>query len=254
MLREVAPGNAPDERPPTGPDGEAVLARLFLDIARQLHGEHDREGTEKRITQAALSTVGGCEHAAISMLRRRSHPVTVAATDDVPVQVDAVQYEADQGPCLDAIRDEPVYRTGDLAAEDRWPDFAAAAVARTGVRSMLSFRLFVEDETIGALNLYSRHPGAFDDHALAVGAVLAGHAALAVDAARLRRRADDLGHALESNREIGVAIGILMAQHRITRDEAFDLLVQSSQWLNRKLRDVAAEVGETGQLPQRPGR
>ena len=93
---------------------------------------------------------------------------------------------------------------------------------------------------------------AFDDHSLAVGAILAGHAALAVEAARQRQRADELGEAVETNRDIGVAVGILMSQHKIPREDAFGLLVRSSQWLNRKLRDIAAEVGETGALPERP--
>jgi transcriptional regulator with GAF, ATPase, and Fis domain len=243
---------------PTDGDGargrreDVQLARLFVEIARLLHGELDAAGAEKRITQAALSTVEGCEHAAISLLGRANRPVTIAATDDVPLQVDALQYESGQGPCLDAIREEPFYRSADLADEDRWPDFAGPAAARTGVRSMLAYRLFVQDETIGALNLYARRPDAFDDHAVEVGAVLAGHAALAVEAARVRRRVDDLGFAVQSNREIGVAIGILMSQRRITRDRAFELLVHASQWLNRKLRDVAAEVAETGELPKRP--
>jgi transcriptional regulator with GAF, ATPase, and Fis domain len=247
----VVVGSLPDGRPPSDPTGDAELARLFVEVARLLHGGQDPAGTAERITRAALATVEGCEHAAISLLRRTERPITIAATDDVPVQVDALQYESGQGPCLDAIRDAPVYRTADLAAEDRWPDFAAVAAARTGVRSMLAFRLFVQKETFGALNLYARRPAAFDDHAVAVGAVLAGHAALAVDAARARQRADDLGHALDSNRDIGVAIGILMAQHHIARADAFELLRHTSQWLNRKLRDVADEVNETGELPQR---
>jgi len=58
-----------------------------------------------------------------------------------------------------------------------------------------------------------------------------------------------LERALQSNREIGVAMGILMAQQRCTREEAFEQLSTASQKLNRRLRDIAEEVGHTGALP-----
>jgi GAF domain-containing protein len=240
--------NAAPEPSPGRPDEQ--LAQYFVEIARSLHSGQEPAEIQDRITRAAVRTVEGCEHAAISLVRLGRRPVTVAATDRLPVEVDAVQYETGEGPCLDAITGAPVYRTGNLEVERRWPAFASRAVERTGVRSMMAFRLVAGSGTIGALNLYSRHRDAFDDHAVAVGAVLAGHAALAVDAVRARRRAENLSNALESSRDIGIAVGILMAQDKITREEAFDRLVRTSQWLNRKLREVAAEVGEVGALPE----
>lgn len=171
-----------------------------MEIARRLQAGPSPGAIQERIARAALDTVPGCEHAAISLVRRGRPITTVGATSSLATEVDAVQYETGQGPCLDAVREAPLYRTGDLATEHRWPEFAARAVERTGVRSMVSFRLFVQAHTLGALNLYSTRRAAFDDHAVAVGAVLAGHAALAVDAAREHERAEHLTEALESNR------------------------------------------------------
>ncbi|MCW2636307.1 MAG: Two-component response regulator receiver and and CheY domain, partial [Blastococcus sp.] len=48
---------------------------------------------------------------------------------------------------------------------------------------------------------------------------------------------------------IGQAKGILMERHRLTAHQAFDLLVRTSSTTNRKLRDIADELAETGQLP-----
>ena len=62
------------------------------------------------------------------------------------------------------------------------------------------------------------------------------------------RQAGNLSQALQSNREIGVAMGILMNQHRFTRQEAFDVLRVASQNSNRKLADIAVEVADTGTL------
>ena len=60
------------------------------------------------------------------------------------------------------------------------------------MRSMVSFRLFVQGDTIGVLNLYARRPAAFDQHGCAVGTVLAAHAAIAVSAARQREHVEQL--------------------------------------------------------------
>jgi transcriptional regulator with GAF, ATPase, and Fis domain len=235
-------------------DRSEDLARLFVGIARHLHAGDDPTATREQITLAAAAVVPGCEHAAISLVRRNGAIITVAATDDVPAQVDAFQYETGQGPCLDAVEREQLYRTGDLASETRWPDFARRAAERTGVRSMLSFRLLLDEHVYGALNLYSRRREAFDDHAVAVGAILAGHARLALSHSHEREKSRNLGEALDSNRDIGVAVGILMASRGLTREQAFDVLRTTSQWLNKKLRDVAEEVTYTGRLPPTPQR
>ncbi|WP_345378277.1 GAF and ANTAR domain-containing protein [Pseudonocardia yuanmonensis] len=228
------------------------LAGRFLQVARELEAEPGSVATQERITRAAVDDVPGCDHAALSVVLRHGPIRTVAATDELPEQVDAVQYRTGQGPCLGAIEDREPYCTGDLATERRWPQFARAAVAETGVRSMLSFRLFVRDDTIGALNLYSRATDAFDDRSFALGALLAGHAALAVSAARAKEHAGEMDRALATNREIGIAIGILMAGRRLTRDAAFEELRRTSQALNTKLRAVAEFVVATGALPGRP--
>jgi ANTAR domain len=61
----------------------------------------------------------------------------------------------------------------------------------------------------------------------------------------------DLERAVQSNREIGVAMGILMAREMCTQSQAFNRLRTASQQLNRKLRDIADDVKRTGQLPVR---
>jgi len=84
--------------------------------------------------------------------------------------------------------------------------------------------------------------------------VLAAHAAIALSAVRDHERAKQLEDALQANRQIGMAIGVLMGRGGMTQDEAFALLRRASQHLHRKLREVAAEVVDTGQLPDRPQR
>jgi putative methionine-R-sulfoxide reductase with GAF domain len=119
------------------------LAETFAEVARALLGEDDVQATLLKITALAVETIDGCDHAGISLVEGRKIG-TPAASDDVPVQVDAIQYETDQGPCLDAIREHETFRIDDLAREDRWPNFSQRAAQDTGVASMLSYRLFAQ--------------------------------------------------------------------------------------------------------------
>ena len=55
--------------------------------------------------------------------------------------------------------------------------------------------------------------------------------------------------ALETCRRISAAVGIVMATHKVTQEQAFDALRTISQHRNQKLRDVADEIVFTGALP-----
>jgi AmiR/NasT family two-component response regulator len=66
---------------------------------------------------------------------------------------------------------------------------------------------------------------------------------------RAEDKAANLERALSSNRQIGAAMGILMARLKLTDEQAFDLLRKASQNRHRKLRDIAEEVMMTGELP-----
>ena len=57
-----------------------------------------------------------------------------------------------------------------------------------------------------------------------------------------QRNITDLTTALESNRDIGAAIGIVMVTRGIESQAAFDLLRRASQSRHTKLRDVARDV------------
>lgn len=220
------------------------LADMFAGVARVLSAEESLDATLERVSRIAVEVIPGCAHAGISFVERGS-VTTRAASDDLPRDIDSAQYETDQGPCLDAIREHEVVWTDDLTTEERWPDFAATA-AEFGIRSMLSFRLFDGRKVLGALNLYAPRRRAFDDESRSTGAVLSAHASVAIVRANDERH---LRAALESRDLIGQAKGMLMATEGMSAGEAFDRLLRSSQHLNRKLVDVAGELTLTGQLP-----
>jgi GAF domain-containing protein len=222
----------------------ADLAETFAEVARTLRAEGSVQATLEKIVELAVKTVDGCDHAGVSLVENGGVR-TPAASDDVPALVDALQYETGEGPCLDAIRGHEVFQTDDLLSEPRWPNFARRAAEESGVASMLAYRLFIEADTMGALNLYSKQKAAFDDEDRAVGSIFAAHAAVALSAARQR---EQLEQAIATRDLIGQAKGILMARQEVTAEEAFDMLRRGSQRLNIKLRELARQVA-AGESP-----
>lgn len=228
------------------------LAASFAGLARELTAQATEDDTWTAIVQAALRMVPSAEHAGITILRGGRFS-TEAPSSDLPGRVDAIQYELTSGPCVDAILQQCVFRTGDLSRDSRWPEFGSRAAAEQGVFSMLGFRLYLEDDdTIGGLNLYSTQRDAFDSSAELTGEIVATHAAIAMSGAKHRSQAEHLRLALESNRQIGVAMGVLMSRERVTKQQAFDLLRIASQHTHRKLADIAMDVSETGMLEFSP--
>jgi hypothetical protein len=224
------------------------VARVMRSLSNEITHD-DPQSPLQRLVAVAVERVPGTRWASVSLLRTGKF-TTPAATDEAATRADALQYEIGSGPCVDAALDDSVYVAGDVTAGGRWRTWGERVATEVGVRSVFAQRLHLLDgsQLIASLNIYSDRRSAFDEHAVGMGLVLATHAALILRESTARGRADHLTRALQSNREIGVAMGILMHQHRLTRDQAFDLLRVASQDSNRKLADIASDVAETGEL------
>ncbi len=202
------------------------------------------------LVEVAVERVPGARWASVSVLRADQF-TTAASTGEEATRADILQYEIGSGPCVDAVLEDSVYVTGDVSAEARWAEWGRRAHAEVGISSVLSQRLHHHDSgggVLAGLNLYSEVPDAFDGAAVGVGLILATHGAALFSEMLASDRAVNLSKALESNREIGVAMGILMQQQHFTRQQAFDVLRVASQNSNRKLAQVASEVADTGTL------
>ncbi len=224
--------------------GEDELAISLGELARALEQRDDPEETLVAVVQAAVDLIPGVEEGSISVVIGRKEVSSTAPSGDLPRLVDAVQVETGEGPCLDAAYEQQTVRVDDMSTETRWPKFAPAAL-KAGAGSMLSFQLYVEGDNLGALNLYAREPGAFDDESEHVGVLFAAHAAVAYAGAQKQQQ---LLKAVTSRQIIGQAQGILMERYEMSDDRAFSVLVRVSQNTNRKLRDVADELVRTGEL------
>jgi transcriptional regulator with GAF, ATPase, and Fis domain len=231
--------------------GQDELAQQLSELSRSLQAQDTTDLMLDELVRAAVAVIPGVDEGSISVVTGRSAITSQSPSGDLPRRVDAVQAELGEGPCLDAVFHQQTVQVPDMAHEQRWPRFAAAA-AEAGAASMLSFQLYVEKDNLGALNLYSYRPHAFDDESEHVGLMFASHAAVAfADTQRI----DQLNHKAETRDLIGQAKGILMERYNISSDRAFAVLVRISQHNNRRLRDVAEELVSTRQLSdleQRP--
>lgn len=234
-------------RPSTHDSGSVApdeLATQFSDVARLLEAEDDTETMLDELVASAVRMIPGAQDGSISVVTGRADVTSQHPTSDFPERIDALQTEAGQGPCLDAAYEHRTVRVPDMEHEERWPRFAQRAF-EAGAGSMLSFQLYVEDDDLGALNLYSHDVGAFDDESEQIGLLFASHAAVVFAGAR---KQDQLARAVDTRDLIGQAKGILMERYTINQDQAFRVLTRVSQNSHRKLRDVAEELARTRQL------
>jgi transcriptional regulator with GAF, ATPase, and Fis domain len=197
------------------------------------------------IVHTVPGAVPGADHASISRLHRGGRIVTVAATDDLVRQVDEIQYETGEGPCVEALaRGLPVADGRDDAG--RWPQFAPRAAA-LGVTAWMAFLLSNDRHAHETLNIYSTQVGTFDDDARYVAQLFATSAALAMGKVRVE---EQLTQALTTRKLIGQAIGIVMERYRLNEDQAFEFLVNVSRDSNVKLREIARQVIRTTHAQQ----
>lgn len=228
-----------------------TLAEQFSELNEYLGGGGDFDGALQRVVHLAVSAIPACSWAAITGWSDRDGPTTLASSEPTAQQVDSIQYRLGQGPCLTAVDELAPVHIDDLTAETRWPEFAAAVLESTPVRSVLSLHLVgTGKQSKAALNLYGPAARAFDDANTGVGILFARHVQGLMWHSQSADRAAQLEYALGSSRQIGTAIGILMALHGMEADPAFAMLSERSQQLNRKLRAVADEVVRTGALPE----
>lgn len=226
------------------------LAKAFGDFAVELQTSSGSDNTLQTIVQAAAHIVPGARWAGISLVQGKQ-VVPKAPTDPRVAALDELQSQFNDGPCLTSLRDHHTVQIDDMRSDPRWPVFAGAAYQH-GVLSLLSFRLFVEESTLGALNIYSDRPHAFSDESIFVGEILAQHAAIAMVGSTVETQFKD---ALATRDIIGQAKGILMHSMDLTGLQAFSLLTRLSQDSNRKLVEIArlvVEQHETQVAPAKP--
>ncbi|MGY2126990.1 ANTAR domain-containing protein [Blastococcus sp. SYSU DS0617] len=216
----------------------------FAELARLSFDDTSMESLLQRVADLAKQVIPGAAEASVSLIVREK-PTTPAFTGQLALDLDEAQYGRGHGPCLDAAVGQEICEITDARQETRWPDYARVCVAK-GSLSSLSVPVPVRETLHGALNLYGREAGAFDDVSRESGREFASYVAVAVRNIHLyestRELATNLDAAMRSRAVIEQAKGILMSQRRCDAAEAFSLLAAASQRSNRKVRDIAQSL------------
>ena len=151
----MATVNEPDEVEPTH--------RRIAELVQDLYGRPDTDSDTviAELAEHAAVEIPGAQYAGVTVTRNAKHIDTPAATHKWPILLDEIQQRHRQGPCLTAAWEEKTVHVVDLETDERFPLYARDVLAQTPIRSVMAFQLFIAGETMGALNVYAEHPGAF---------------------------------------------------------------------------------------------
>lgn len=181
----------------------------------------------------------------VTLELRSGRQLTVASSDEQARKLDEVQYDYDEGPCLEALRTGRIVMVDDVTSDTRWPAYLRA-IEHLGVHSALALPLALDADAHAALNIYGEQAHAFDDGSVERARLFAEQASKAL---RISVRgwasvsaAENLQAAMQSRTGIDLAVGIIMGQNRCTQEEAFDILRRASNARNVKVRQIAEEL------------
>ena len=220
------------------------LGQLLVSVGRTVSDEDDLLTLLQRVVEIAHDAIDGADSTDLTIdLGGRTY--TAVHTDDRTLRVDSEQYDAGDGPCLEASRAGTVVLVNADDPEDRWPRFTAAA-REEEILSFLAAPLITGEQSLGSFNLYGRARTAFDTLDAEILELLTTTVSRTLgDFARFKSArdvADSIQRALQTRAPIEQAKGILMALHGVDADKAFDLLRRESQATNTRLHTLATEL------------
>jgi len=217
----------PDAGLPLTEELAAVVARM----SGLLLGEETVEHALRLLSTLALQTIPGSCGAGVSVIDEQGRRSS-GSTDDRVRQADALQYDLDEGPCLDSTATRELVRVDDLAQDQRWPWWAPAALD-LGLRAALSAPMVGVDRSLGAIKVCADRPDAFGADSADLLSMFAAQAAILVANVQSSERATRLSagmrNAFHDRDVVSIAKGVLMGRHAIDEGAAWKQLLARSQ-------------------------
>ncbi len=230
------------------PATAAALLEGLAGVAAIPQAREVLDAALKLVVTMAQAVMKGADGASIT-LPRHGQLGTVAASNDVVLEMDHDQYDTGEGPCLDAATEGERFHIESLGKEARWPAFVPRARGR-GIESILSTPLITAERPIGALNVYSRTIGAFAVHEKRWADQFAAEASAVVSAAPVDGSADVLSgqiqQALLSREVIALAQGVVMHRDSVSAETAYSTLAELSRRIGSPLRDICERLVSPG--------
>jgi GAF domain-containing protein len=228
--------------PSGGMSSENVVGTL-RQLAEVLQSQRTLGAALASIAETATLSVPRCDAASIA-ISLEGRPSTAAISARVALELDMVQYDTDDGPCLTSFRTMSTVRVDLVEGDSSFPHFAPAA-RRKGVRGVLSVPATWGGEVVATLNLYSR-TGPFDESAVAVASVLAAQVAIAVsrspEFAAARNVVEEAQRNVDDHSDVNLATGLLMVNEGCTAEQAEALLRHASAQDERTILEIAHRI------------
>jgi GAF domain-containing protein len=169
----------------------------------------------------------------------------MAATSDKTHELELIQLQADEGPCLDSFASGEQVSVGDLSAvAQRWPQFAPAAT-EAGFASVHAVPMRAAGSVLGALGLFGTHVGELNEADRLVAQTLAHVACVAILQDHTPTPASVVPHlraALISRVLVEQAKGYLSEVLEVSVGQAFSLLRRHAQADQSHLTELAREL------------
>lgn len=219
------------------------LVNTLHQLAEVLQRQRTLGAALASIAEAATVSVPGCDAATIA-ISLSGRPSTAAITARVALELDMLQYDTYDGPCLTSFRTMSTVRVDLIEDGDAFPHFAVGAKCK-GVRGVLSVPAMWGSEVVATLNLYSR-TGPFDETAASVGVVLAAQVSIAVSRSpefvAARSVVEEAQRNVEDDADVNFASGLLMINEACTAEQAEGLLRQAALEDERTVVDIAQRI------------
>jgi GAF domain-containing protein len=225
-----------------------VFLQTLSRFAVILPARYDLDVALAELTESVTAVLGLCGSGVTMANDGRLRFVTTVTFASAELERDhAKQHPC---PCRDAYATGEVVRVTDMAEESgRWPEFSATA-ARLGVAGLAAIPMRLDNQIIGALDLYSTAPRQWSDEAIAVAQVMADLAtSYVVNASKLRQQqqlTEQLQEALDSRVIIEQAKGITAPQCEVSVDQAYQRMRVHARNNNASLRTVAEAIVAVG--------
>jgi len=220
-------------------------ARALADFSTAVESSAElQEAADVAVRHISL-LMPGAGVSVMVLQRRRLQPAAASVLS--LTAMDSAQMTMQEGPAIDTTSGEQIaVLAEDLTAESRWPRWTAIAV-HNGWHTVLCTRLTTrKGHPLGVLTITRPVARTLQPADVDLATLLSTHLSVALETVQIR---ENLQRAINTNGDIGAAVGMLMERFGVDEDQAFTVLRRYSQDLQMKLHDVATQLVETGQLP-----
>jgi GAF domain-containing protein len=218
---------------------DQMLASALLEMTI----EPTLPATLDRVVALVVEMVESCDAAAVVLMDDHAF-ATVVASDETLRDLMVDHAVLDSALAWTVHRRQEPVRSDDLTLDFRWPVMGEELRRRLGIQSLYALPLTRSGKPLGVLLAFAKTTGAFDEEEQETARILAIHATAQVADAVEH---EQLERALSSRTVIGQATGIVMERYGLDSVKAFGVLRRLSQTENVKLREIAAQVVDSGQ-------